>query len=144
MGKNTPKNKEDLRFIRLRYSNEDLVGYVTYGEEYITIELPLRIDIETLFDESRQILSLQEYLPQAVIELQEIQIPMEEILFVTPVREEFYDQYDYVSDFFYNNNAKLKSMTKTKEDVNKEMMEKTQKVVSILEALQSKKDKPIH
>ena len=144
MGKNTTKNKEDLRFIRLRHSNEDLIGYVNYGEEYITVELPLRIDIETLLEESRQILSLQEYLPQAVIEIQEIEIPIEDILFATPVREEFYDQYEYVSDFFYNNSSKLKAVTKSKENIEKEIMEKTQKVVSILEALQAKKDKPIH
>jgi hypothetical protein len=68
------KNVEqaELKFVRMKNTLDDIVGYVTYGTEYITIERPLRIDIETLFDEGRQILSLQEYLPQSVIEIKEI------------------------------------------------------------------------
>ena len=144
MSKDESKNKENLKLVRLRSTNEDLVGYVTYGQDYLTIEFPLLIDIETLFEESRQILSMQEYLPQAVIDLQELEISMEDVLFVTPIKEEFYEQYEYVSDFFYNNKAQLRTITKKKEEENKEILEKTQKVVSILEALQAKKDKPIH
>ena len=136
--------KEEIKFVRLRNTLEDLVGYVEYKTEHIVIKFPLRIEIETIFDESRQILSLQEYLPQSVLEIKEIEISMNDVMFVSPVREEFYEQFEYVSDFFYNNKSKLRTQTQTKEEVSQEILDKTKKVVSILEAMANKKDKPIH
>lgn len=134
--------EKELKFVRLRNLPDDLVGYVTYGEECIFIEQPLRVDVETYFEESRQILSIQEYLPQAVIELKELEIPNKDILFVTPVKSEFAEQYEQVADFFYNNQTRLKN---NKTEIPKEALtDAAEKVVSILEALQSKKDKPIH
>jgi hypothetical protein len=130
----------ELKFVRLK-STDDLVGYVTHYDNYIVIEKPLRIDIETYLEENRQILSLQEYLPQAVIDLQEIEIPGEEISFTTPVKADFVEQYEHIADFFYNVQTRGKSaLVKSKEDVS----DTAQKVVSILEALASKKDKPVH
>ena len=142
------KPRGELKFVRLRSIPDDIIGYVSYKEGYIVIELPLRIEIDTLFDEGRQILAMQEYLPQSVISLKEVEFYHEEVLFVTPVREEFVEQYEYVADFFYNNEHKLKDIVKKKtkgKGVSKEEMTETaEKVVSILEALQSKKDKPVH
>lgn len=133
------KNYDNLKFVRLRGSYpEDLIGMVTYKEECIVIQNPLRIEMETSFDEGRQILSMQEYLPQTIIEIKEVEIPSEDVLFVTPVRSEFFEQYDYVCEFFYNDK---KPETKIK---NEKLSEATEKVVSILEAMQSKKDKPVH
>jgi hypothetical protein len=134
--------EKELKFVRLKTSVDDLIGYVTYKPECIVIETPLRIEVETIFDEGRQILCMQEYLPQTVIELKEIEIPLSEIMFVTPVREQFVEQYEYVCDFFYNNEAKIKNpLAPKKVDVTPETAEK---VVSILDALASKKDKPVH
>jgi hypothetical protein len=135
--------KPELKFVRLRNTFEDLIGFVTYKDECVIIDHPLRIDIETLFEEGRQILSMQEYLPQAVIDLKEVELRSEDVLFVTPVKEEFHEQYHYVSDFFYNNVSRVKSPKLTDEQKN-EVAEKTQKVVSILEAMANKKDKPVH
>lgn len=132
----------ELRFVRLRSMSEDLIGYVTYRDEYIVIETPLRIEIETIFEEGRQILAMQEYLPQSVIEMKEVEFYTDEVLFTSPVRKEFHEQYEYVSDFFYNNNHNLTSTKKKKGK--KETQEIQDKVVSILEALASKKDKPVH
>lgn len=136
-----PEEKE-LKFVRLKTQFEDLIGYVTYKDECVIIETPLRIEIETIFDEGRQILSMQEYLPQSVVEIKEIEIPMTEIMFVTPVRKEFYEQYEYVSDFFYNNQANFKEPKKkrTKTDV-KHMDEN---VVSIIDAIAKKDKGPVH
>lgn len=148
MSEDTPEyNKEEpngeLKFVRLRNAYDDLIGYVTYKDEYIIIETPLRIEIETIFEEGRQILAMQEYLPQSVIDLKELEIPMSDVLFVTPVKQEFYEQYEYVCDFFYNNSHNLKSIAKKKTKIDQQKVE--DKVVSILEALQTKKDKgPIH
>jgi hypothetical protein len=140
------KPKGELRFIRLRSIPDDVIGYVTYKQDYITVELPLRIEIETLFDEGRQILAMQEYLPQSVVEIKEVDFNNDEVLFATPVRAEFVEQYEYVADFFYNNTAKIKTPANksTESKIEKDIVDKTQKVVSILEAMASKKDKPIH
>lgn len=132
---------KDLRFVRLKETSEDLVGYVTHKEGYLTIENPLRVDIETLFDEGRQILAMQEYLPQSIVLIKEIDILSEQVMFTTPVREEFVEQYEYVSDFFYNNKTTLRdppTKKKKKKDADAD------NVVSIMEAMVNKKDKPVH
>jgi hypothetical protein len=139
------KPRGELRFVRLRTIPDDIIGYVSYKEGYIVVELPLRIEIETLFDEGRQILAMQEYLPQSVISIREVDFDNDEVLFATPVRQEFVEQYEYVADFFYNNETKFKEKpSKKKTKVTEDLQEKVENVVSILEALQSKKDKPVH
>jgi hypothetical protein len=140
------KPRGELRFVRLRSIPDDIIGYVTYKEGYITVELPLRIEIETLFDEGRQILAMQEYLPQSVIEIKEVDFDDYEVLFASPVRAEFVEQYEYVADFFYNNTAQIKTPVKKKTtaDITANTSETMTKVVSILEAMQAKKDKPVH
>ena len=134
------KPRGELKFVRLRSMPDDLIGYVTYKEECIVIEKPLRIDVETIFEEGRQILAMQEYLPQSVIALQEVVFYNDEVLFVTPIRDEFIEQYEHVSKFFYDNTHSIKN----REKLSTETKEKVENVVSILEALQAKKDKPIH
>lgn len=134
------ENKETVSFIRMRDTLEDIVAYVVEDEEYITIRNPIRIDIETFFGEGRQIIHIQDYLPQSVIELKEIRIPREDILFCTQVKEQFEQQFKQTETFFYNNQSELK----TKGRFNTESGNTTQKVVSILEAMTNKKDKPIH
>lgn len=135
---------KELKFVRLKSMPDDLIGYVTYKEECIVIETPLRIEIDTDFEEGRQVLAMQEYLPQSVIDLREIEILMSDILFVTPVRPEFFEQYEYVADFFYNNEHKMKTPEKKRTKLLESTQESVDKVVSILEAIQSKKDKPVH
>ena len=131
---------KNLRFVRLRNTAEDLIGYVTDKEGCLTIEHPLRVEIETYFDEGRQILAMQEYLPQAIVPIKEIDILSEEIMFITTVRDEFVEQYEYVADYFYNNKSTLNDPKKKKKL--KEGDE--EKVVSIMEAMINKKDKPVH
>jgi len=139
-------NRGELRFVRLKNFPDDLIGYVTYKDECLVIETPLRIEIETLFEEGRQILAMQEYLPQSVIELREVEIPMSDILFAAPVRPEFYEQYEYVSDFFYNNTHNLKNPQKKKPKNKKvaDVEEMQENVISILEALAKKDKGPVH
>lgn len=138
------EEEKELKFVRLKSTYEDLVGYVTYHTDYLTIEMPLRVEIETIFEEGRQILALQEYLPQSLIEIKHIDISMDDVMFSTPLKKEFYEQYEYCRDFFYDNESKLrdpKVVTKARKE---EMSETAQKVVSILEAMANKKDKPVH
>ena len=138
------KPRGELKFVRLRTIPDDIIGYVTYKEGYIVVERPLRIEIETLFDEGRQILAMQEYLPQSVISIKEVDFDNDEVLFATPVRDEFIEQYEYVADFFYNNVTKLKEPVKKKTKKLEDGVESVDKVVSILEAMANKKDKPVH
>lgn len=138
------KPRGELKFVRLRTIPDDIIGYVSYKEGYILVERPLRIEIETLFDEGRQILAMQEYLPQSVVEIKEVEFYNEEVLFATPVRAEFVEQYEYVADFFYNNVTKLKEPVKKKTKKLEDGVETVDKVVSILEAMANKKDKPVH
>lgn len=138
------KPRGELKFVRLRSIPDDLIGYVSYKEECIVVELPLRIEIETIFDEGRQILIMQEYLPQSVVTIKEIEFYTEEVLFATPVKEDFVEQYEYVADYFYNNETKLKTPEKKKAKGFDTTQENVDKVVSIMEALHSKKDKPVH
>ena len=80
-----------------------------------------------------------------MISIKEVDFNHEEVLFATPVKPEFVEQYEYVADFFYNNQHKLKEPEKKKKKIKpKELMETTEKVVSILEAMANKKDKPVH
>lgn len=140
----TNVKRQIIHFVRLK-SGEDLVGEVEFYDEYITIIKPLKIEIETIFEENRQILSLQEYLPQSVIDIRSCNLPHDEVLFVQETRNEFIEQYEYVAEFFYENQNKLREKTTSSlinkvEDVN----ETAKKVVSILEAMANKKDKPVH
>jgi len=136
--------EQELKFVRLRGSLEDLVGYVTHYDEHIVIYRPLLVEIDTMFDDNKQILSLQEYLTQAIIDIQEIEIPIYDVAFTTPVKEDFVEQYEYIAKFFYDVKNRGKSVVKTKEEVREAVSDTAQKVVSILEALANKKDKPIH
>lgn len=140
MAKKKAQTEKQLKFIRLRNPyDDDLLGYVTQQENVVNIEMPLRVMVETIFEEGRQILSMQEYLPQSIVEQRSVEFNLSEIHFMADVREDFVEQYDYVSDFFYNNEPKINTKKKEKvDDATKE------KVVSILEALATKKDKPVH
>jgi hypothetical protein len=139
------KNYENLKFVRLRGScPDDIIGIVTYKEECILIERPLRVEMETILEEGRQIISMQEYLPQMIIELKEVEIPNRDVLFVTPVKKDFIEQYEYVSEFFYTDEDEKKAKVKAHKDSLSETSKKMEKVVSILEAMQAKKDKPVH
>jgi hypothetical protein len=133
---------KELKFVRLKTMPDDLIGYVTYKDQYLIIETPLRVEIETIYEEGRQILALEEYLPQSVIELREIEIDMVDVFFSAPVKKEFYEQYEYVCDFFYNNQHKLKEPKKflTSSDTK----ETAEKVVSILDAMAKKDKGPVH
>jgi hypothetical protein len=141
MAKKKAQTEKQLKFIRLRNPfDDDLLGYVVQKDNTVTIEMPLRVMVETIFEEGRQILSMQEYLPQSIVNMQSVDFDISEIHFMAEVKVDFVEQYEYVSDFFYNNEPKIKS-AKKKESVDDATKEK---VVSILEALATKKDKPVH
>ena len=137
------KEYDNLKFVRLRGScPDDIIGFVTYKEECVVIYKPLIISVETFFEEARQIVSMQEYLPQNIVSIKEVEIPSEDILFVTPINKDFVEQYDYACQYFYTDETSTKK--KNKKESLQETADKIEKVVSILDAMQAKKDKPVH
>lgn len=140
---------KELKFVRFRSIPDDLVGYVTYRDDLIIIETPLRVDIETHFQEHRQMLSMNEYLPQSIIDLQEVEFFVEDILLIASVKPDFAEHYEFVADFFYSKKHKIKTphITKKKSKLKKGeelSSEDDRNVISILDALANKKDKPVH
>ena len=137
--------EKQLKFVRLQNSTEDLIGYVTHYGEHIVIERPLLVVIETYMEDNKQTLTLQEYIPQTIVDLQEIEIQQYDIALIAPVRKEFVEQYESASEFFYvDRNTVTTSGLKTDEERRASSNDKIQKVVSILEAMANKKDKPVH
>ena len=140
---------KELKFVRLRSIPDDIVGYVSYRDDLIIIETPLRVDIETDFREHRQMLSMNEYLPQSIIDIQEVEFFVEDILLIASVKPEFAEHYEFVADFFYTKKHKIKTPHTTKKKskskkVEDPSSENERNVISILDALASKKDKPVH
>ena len=133
------EEEKELKFVRMRDQITDLIGWVKYEDEYIVIENPLVVNVDTIIEEGRQILSMNEYLPQAIVTVKQIDIYNDEILFITPVNEDFKEQYLSVADFFYNNKSKIKNKEKKKEP-----KESDGNVISLVEAIIEKKNKPIH
>jgi hypothetical protein len=135
-----PPEDRTLKFVRLRGFDEDIIGYVTEtSNSTINVDMPLRVMVETIFDEGRQVLSMQEYLPQSIVDKRSVDLNMTDVHFVAAVKADFFEQYEYVRDFFYNNEPVVDA--KKKERVDGAAKEK---VVSIFDALASKKDKPVH
>ena len=131
--------QKELKFVRLKNSFDDIVGHVTFHDQYLTVEKPLVVDVETIFEEGRQILSIREYLPQSIISMREVDFNLDQVLFTTPVREDFKDQYEQVATFFYDQQASQAQQPKKRKKV-----VDAENVVSLLEALRDKKDKPVH
>jgi DNA topoisomerase VI subunit A len=138
--KASPPEDRTLKFVRLRGFDEDIIGYVTEtSNSTINVDMPLRVMVETIFDEGRQVLSMQEYLPQSIVDKRSVDLNMADVYFMATVKADFFEQYEYVRDFFYNNEPVVNA--KKKERVDGAAKEK---VVSIFDALASKKDKPVH
>lgn len=133
------EESKQLLLIRFKNNPDDIVGLVTKHQKHITVEDPLIVYVETLFEEGRQILSIREYLPQTIVSIREVDFDAKEILFTTPVRDEFKDQYEQVAKFFYEEQViAMEKPKKKKSGIDSE------NVVSLIEAIRDKKGKPVH
>lgn len=142
----------EVEFVRFKHPYEDLAGFVIIRGDKLIIDFPLIVELESDYEEGRQALFLKEFLPQGIISKTSIEFPLEDILFHEPVREDFLDHYEEAKEFFYFEqlNAEKKVTLKKKgfneeaSPFDEETTERVQNVVSILEALRDKKDKPVH
>ena len=123
------------------YSGEDVVAEFTdNGNDTITLNKPLYVEVETFIDEGRQMLYIKEMLPQAITKASQVTIPVDSALYIVEISEDFLEQYNSACDFFYETTSVVNRKSK-----NKPKSEHTEsKVVSILEAMLEKKDKPTH
>lgn len=136
--------EKEVKFVRFKDWNEDIVGIVTFHDEYITIERPLVVEVDTDFEEGRQMLTVREYLPQAIVAIQEMEFDNHRVLLTTPVRKEFKEQYDQMAEFFYERQPNL--MNKKELEKKKRIDDEVdgEKIISLIEALRDKKNKPVH
>ena len=142
------EDEKEIKFIRLTETagNIDIVGFVSVYDDYIIVEKPLKIEVETLFEEGKQLVYMQEYLPQSILDIREVEFLQSDIMFMSPIRDSFVDQYIEIAEFFYSKMPKM-NIQETKVKMKKEMDEdedKDNKVVSLIDAILEKKNKPIH
>ena len=127
----------NIKFLRLA-TGEEVVAEITEAEESVHLRYPLIVEVETFMEEGRQLLYMKEYLPQSVVGVKEVSISKEIVILTVPISEEFYEQYEQATEYFYNPDTKKPSKKKAK------TTEETSKVVSLFEAMIEKKDKPVH
>lgn len=130
---------KELKFVRLR-NGDDVVGMCDEDTNSVTITNPMYVEVESIPEEGKQFILMREYLPQSIIASRDITFKKSQIMYITNVRKEFVSEYEKVSEYFYEENVKIRSSMKSKE----ELSEKSENVLSILDALRGKKDKPIH
>ena len=141
----------EVEFVRFKHPYEDLAGFVIITGNKLIIDFPLIVELESNYEEGRQALFLKEFLPQGIVSKTSIEFPLKDILFHEPVKEEFLDLYEEAKEFFFFEQLQAKKKVTlrkgklTKDDgFDKETQERVENVVSILEALRDKKDKPVH
>jgi hypothetical protein len=153
MSEDTEDTIPEVEFVRFKHPYEDLAGFVIIRGNKIIIDFPLIVELESDYEEGRQALFLKEFLPQGIISKTTIEFPLKDILFHEPVREDFLEHYEEAKEFFFFEqlNAERKITLKKKGGFNEEASpfdeettERVKNVVSILEALRDKKDKPVH
>ena len=144
----------EVEFVRFKQPYEDLAGFVIVKDDKIIIDFPLIVELESNYEEGRQALYLKEFLPQGIISKTSIEYPLSDILFHEPVKEEFLEHYEEAKEFFYyeqmeeQRNVSVRkgyaSVDQSSDHFDEETTERVKNVVSILEAMRDKKDKPVH
>ena len=116
------EDEKEIKFIRLTETagNIDIVGFVSVYDDYIIVEKPLKIEVETLFEEGKQLVYMQEYLPQSILDIREVEFLQSDIMFMSPIRDSFVDQYIEIAEFFYSKMPKM-NIQETKVKMKKEM-----------------------
>ena len=140
----TDATKEDidetsLRFIRFKSIPEDIVGKVLFFDDHIIVKEPVSVYVDTILEEGRQILSIKEYLPQAIIKTKEVSFDKEEILLMCEVREDFKEQYKSAASFFYTYMDELEEKPKKR----KKPSSDEGNVINLVDALRAK-DNVVH
>lgn len=128
----------NIQYIKLR-NGEDLVATVLSSDDQsITIKRPVCIMVENYLDEGRQYINVREWLPPMIAESDTITLDKKEVIAQMNTAADFVDQYEDICEMFFESKPVLRkeSTKKTKQSV--------ENVVSIIEALAEKKDKPTH
>lgn len=132
-------NPETIKYIRLQNSDEILAYTEETAKEYV-LTRPMLLFIVNYYEDGKQLLNFREYIPPTIVDEQTIRIPKKDVVFCSPVKEEFREQFIEMNDYFFETTPKVKTKTKLDEAGSS----KKEKIVSIVEALMDKKGKPVH
>jgi hypothetical protein len=128
----------DVRYIRLR-DGSDIIAYCEDLGEKLLLSKPMRVYIETILEEARQTVILDEFLPQKMVEIKSVEILKEDVMFNTPLNKGFLQDYEAVSSACYD---EVEEKPKVKEK-KVQSSGNDDKIISLLEAievLKSRKD----
>lgn len=128
---------EDIRYLKLT-NGEELIAYVSTNSSSYEINRPVMLMIVNIYEESRQLLNFREYLPPTIAKEQKLTIGKKEVFFMLEVQDQFKEQYIEMCEYLFDEGDKKKPVTK------KDVTDEGAKVVSLAQALQEKKGKPVH
>jgi len=140
----TKKDDSVVEFIRLTNKFEDMAGYVTITEDILTIEFPLIVELETLYDQGKQALYMREVLPQQIVTETKITFPLKEVVFHLPVREDFLDHYIQAKEFFFYEQFHDEFEDDTENKPKRANDNKDENIISFPDIMNDRKNKPIH
>jgi hypothetical protein len=121
----------EVQYIRLREGSDVIAQCEDLGDRLVLTK-PMRVYIETIIEEARQTVILDEFLPQRMVEIKSIEILKQDILFNTPLNKGFLQDYETVSCACYDEveekpKAKGKKIQSSGTD---------DKIISLLEAIE--------
>jgi len=133
-------NPETIRYIRLKNSDE-IIAYVHESKTKYICSRPVLLFVVNMFEDGKQLLNSREYLPPTIVQDQVVSFDKKDVVFCGTVLESFKSEYIEMSDYFFNLDL-IQSKTSVKKPTGEDS--KKDKVVSIVEALIDKKNKPVH
>lgn len=128
----------EVQYIRLR-NGDDIIASVEDIGNFLVLTNPMRVFIETILEEARQTVILDEYLPQKMIEIKSVQVPKEDVMFNTALSKSFLQDYETISKACYDPEPELPKKKKEFSDSAGEANE--DKIISLLETIEAMKSK---
>lgn len=145
------ENSETVRFIRLR-NGDDIVAFTIELPTTLVIRRPIGIQIESLFEVNKQIVTMYEWLTPSIADYETLSLDMSDVMFCLPVQVDFETRYLEMADILfdpenYMDRSKRKKKSKKEQRTERVGNQDGNNVVSfsdVLADLLAKKDKPVH
>ena len=127
----------EIQYIRLKNGSDIIAQCEDIGTK-IVVTKPMRVYIETILEESRQTVILDEYLPQKLVTIKSLEIPKEEIMFYSPLSKGFVQDYESISSACYDEEEQVPVAKKPKQTNDDDNIIS---LVETIEALRSRRGK---
>lgn len=129
-------DKETIKYFRT-VSGEEIIAYTQEeGDNYI-LHKPVEMYIATYYEEGTQLMNFKEYIPPSVVKVDHITMPKDMIILCLETNDDFKQQYIDMCDTLY-------TVQRSKSKKKNESSGGEEKVLSLIEALLEKKNKPTH